>query len=114
MLNNPEPKRKLPRCLRHHPCTSVCKNLAVHLKQFRPLKENLKGARRAPCLSMTTPPPIDLSALLRYIIFVCGMLGRDTQVEQVTKDAQRRKTQHVMILCFEKRRAYQRAFRQSL
>jgi hypothetical protein len=29
----------------------------VYLKQLRPLKENLKGALRAPCLSMTTPPP---------------------------------------------------------
>jgi hypothetical protein len=29
----------------------------VYLKQLRPLKENLKGALRAPCLSMTIPPP---------------------------------------------------------
>jgi len=33
-------------------------NAAGHLKQFKPLKENLKGARRAPCLSTMTPPPV--------------------------------------------------------
>lgn len=37
----------------------VRRNGTVYLKQFRPLKENLKGARRAPCLSTMTPPPVE-------------------------------------------------------
>lgn len=41
----------------------VCRNGAVYLKQFRALKENLKGARRAPCLSMMTPPPVNFVSL---------------------------------------------------
>ena len=58
-------KRKTP-SLSHLEC--ICRRHAVkvdrppdrriiYLKQLRPLKENLKGALRAPCLSMTTPPP---------------------------------------------------------
>jgi hypothetical protein len=38
---------------------SVCVlGVEAHLKQFRPLKENLHGALCAPCLSTTTPPPV--------------------------------------------------------
>lgn len=37
--------------------TSGGEKLVVYLKQLRPLKENLKGALRAPCLSTITPPP---------------------------------------------------------
>lgn len=63
------------------PCADGLGNMAAHLKQFRPLKENLKGARRAPCLSMTTPPPVvEELAIMCEIMSVYGAFNGKVRV----------------------------------
>ena len=94
---HPRTKMKTPSL---SPLAGVCRNGAVYLKQFRPLKENLKGARRAPCLSMMTPPPVKFvsftledTACVRFV----WVKRPDGVVERYNDQARHRARQ----LCFQ-------------